>query len=559
MPKAYHYIRFSNPEQKEGDSFDRQVRKAESYCNKHGLLLAGQFIDEGVSGFTGQNRKEGDLRKFIEAVDTGRIEAGSILLIENMDRFSREDPLDVLVAMRDLQQKGIKIIILDKDSEVKLKSYDSIMPWLESLRANEESKRKSQLLSSAWAKKKANASKKIITRRVPLWLKVVGEKEQMDFEFVPGRKEIVRRIFKLSAQNIGANKISRIFNHENVPSFGKTNFWYISYIRKILTNPATYGAYIPHKGRAGSRVQDGDPIEDYYPPCITKEEFCAAKTYRQDRQKKGGRDTHTAKNLFSSLVYCETCGGKMAFQDKHEGNLYYACAKASLGGNCRFQSVRYKELEAKILAHLPDMLGFEENEQQDSGEEVTIEMRQKLHEVRAAKQNLLEIAKGTKVDIPELTRQLDTLQRDEEAIYAEINRRIGQNERMRDEKANRSELKRNILQILEGDFQGILAGPQDAQRLRLKHHLAKIIKQIRIQFQYLPTMKMTCWIPKVLLHSGQEIIITGNPEAEIFTRENNQRYEEGGAFYIEDYLAAKKGPDSQRDMLKTAQTALNPI
>jgi len=287
MAKAYHYIRFSNPDQKEGDSFDRQVKKAQDYCTKHGHTLVGRYFDEGVSGFTGANRKEGDLKNFIDAVNSGQIEPNSLLLIENMDRFSREDPLESLYVMKGIKEKGIKIIILDHDAEINLHSFHVFMPFLEAFRANQESERKSQLLGSAWAKKKTNALKKIITKRVPLWLIVVGEKDEQKFQVIPERKATVRRIFKLSAEGRGAIAIARILNKNEVPTFGKSKFWHVSYVKKILKNPATYGVYVPFKGRAKNRVQDGDPIEGYFPAVISKEEFCAAKTYRQDRERKG--------------------------------------------------------------------------------------------------------------------------------------------------------------------------------------------------------------------------------------------------------------------------------
>lgn len=537
MANAYHYVRFSNPEQRDGDSFDRQVKRAEAYCAKHGYTIAERYFDEGVSGFTGSNRKKGALKDFIDAVNIGQITPNSLLLVENMDRFSREDPLEVLFVMRDLQKKGIKIILLDEEKEVCLKSYESLMPFLKSLRANEESERKSQLLGSVWAKKKANASTKIITSRTPNWIRAIGEKENRRFELIPERKEVVRKIFELSAKGLGAVAITRTLNKAETPTFGKSKFWHTSYVKKILCNPATYGVYIPYKGRAKCRVQDGEPVEGYYLPCISKEEFCAAKTYRQDREKKGGRLAATGKNLFSGLMVCGSCQGKMSYADKHEGNIYYVCHKARNGGNCSYQSIRYKELEAKILARVPDMFGFKEDEKEDIEDNKTAELRSKLHGVRAAIGRLVEMCNNLgELDVPQLAETLRKRRKEEEEIHAEINRQTGLGERKRTEKSNRMELKRNILEILEGEFKGIMSLQNDDQRLRLKLHLAKVIQQIKIHFYYLQTGELATWCPEITLHSGQKILIHGDPETEIFTRENNERYEEDGIYHIEDYL-----------------------
>jgi DNA invertase Pin-like site-specific DNA recombinase len=525
MAKAYHYIRFSNPDQKEGDSFDRQVKKAQDYCTKHGHTLVGRYFDEGVSGFTGANRKEGDLKNFIDAVNSGQIEPNSLLLIENMDRFSREDPLESLYVMKGIKEKGIKIIILDHDAEINLHSFHVFMPFLEAFRANQESERKSQLLGSAWAKKKTNALKKIITKRVPLWLIVVGEKDEQKFQVIPERKATVRRIFKLSAEGRGAIAIARILNKNEVPTFGKSKFWHVSYVKKILKNPATYGVYVPFKGRAKNRVQDGDPIEGYFPAVISKEEFCAAKTYRQDRERKGGRLASTGQNLFSSLMVCGTCGGKMSYANKGDGNVYYVCAKARLGGNCSYQSIRYRELEARILAKVPEMFGFQENEKEEAEDHHIAELRTKLLGVRAAIEKLIDMGEGGEGQIPELVERLKKRRKEEEQIHAEINQRIGLGERKRTEKANRSELKKNILEILEGDFEGIMASQDDSKRIRLKQHLAQSIKEIKIHFGYLNTGELAVWWPEILLRSGRVIVASRDPETEIlfqkYLEENN--------------------------------------
>lgn len=525
MAKAYHYIRFSNPDQKEGDSFDRQVKKAQDYCTKHGHTLVGRYFDEGVSGFTGANRKEGDLKNFIDAVNSGQIEPNSLLLIENMDRFSREDPLESLYVMKGIKEKGIKIIILDHDAEINLHSFHVFMPFLEAFRANQESERKSQLLGSAWAKKKTNALKKIITKRAPLWLKVVGEKDDQKFQIIPERKATVRRIFKLSAEGRGAIAIARILNKNEVPTFGKSKFWHVSYVKKILKNPATYGVYVPFKGRAKNRVQDGDPIEGYYPSVISKEEFCAAKTYRQDRERKGGRLASTGQNLFSSLMVCGTCGGKMSYANKGDGNVYYVCAKARLGGNCSYQSIRYRELEARILAKVPEMFGFQENEKEEAEDHHIAELRTKILGVRAAIEKLIDMGEGGEGQIPELVERLKKRRKEEEQIHAEINQRIGLGERKRTEKANRFELKKNILEILEGDFTGIMASQDDSKRIRLKHHLAQTIKEIKINFGYLNTGELAVWWPEIHLRSGGIIVANRDPETEIlfqkYLEENN--------------------------------------
>jgi hypothetical protein len=183
------------------------------------------------------------------------------------------------------------------------------------------------------------------------------------------------------------------------------------------------------------------------------------------------------------------------------------------------------------------MFGFKEDEKEDTEDNKTAELRSKLHGVRAAIGRLVEMCNNLgELDVPQLAETLRKRRKEEEEIHAEINRQTGLGERKRTEKSNRMELKRNILEILEGEFKGIMSLQDDDQRLRLKLHLAKVIQQIKIHFYYLQTGELATWCPEITLHSGQKILIHGDPETEIYTRENNERYEEDGAYHIEDYL-----------------------
>jgi DNA invertase Pin-like site-specific DNA recombinase len=76
MPKAFSYVRFSTPEQREGQSQRRQIALAEKYATQHGLELdrKTRYQDLGVSAFRGRNAEHGALADFRQAVQEGRIE-----------------------------------------------------------------------------------------------------------------------------------------------------------------------------------------------------------------------------------------------------------------------------------------------------------------------------------------------------------------------------------------------------------------------------------------------------------------------------------------------------
>ena len=92
---AYSYIRFSSAAQERGDSLRRQTQGTEAYVQKKGYTLDTtlHLQDLGVSAFRGVNVREGALAAFLEAVKQGRVKPGSVLIVESLDRLTRDQLL----------------------------------------------------------------------------------------------------------------------------------------------------------------------------------------------------------------------------------------------------------------------------------------------------------------------------------------------------------------------------------------------------------------------------------------------------------------------------------
>src|SRR5262245_42614109 len=88
-PTAYSYIRFSSPEQAQGDSVRRQTALRDAWLTRSGAILDTSLSlrDCGVSAFTGAHRHNPDrhaLAMFLKLVEAGRVPRGSYLVIENL-------------------------------------------------------------------------------------------------------------------------------------------------------------------------------------------------------------------------------------------------------------------------------------------------------------------------------------------------------------------------------------------------------------------------------------------------------------------------------------------
>src|ERR1700747_3247772 len=92
QPRCYSYLRFSTPEQRKGDSLRRQTVAAEEYAKRHGLALDTELNlrDLGISAFRGNNVAVGALGAFLKAIRDGLVPKGSLLLVESLDRVSRQ-------------------------------------------------------------------------------------------------------------------------------------------------------------------------------------------------------------------------------------------------------------------------------------------------------------------------------------------------------------------------------------------------------------------------------------------------------------------------------------
>jgi len=240
------------------------------------------------------------------------------------------------------------------------------------IRANEESLIKSKRLKSAWKHKRENIKDRKLTAKAPLWLKLSKTKDE--FEPREERAKTVKKIFDLSIdEGMGSYSITRYLNEnsDQYPTFSnKSQFkksrmqkrrpdWYLSYVRKILTNPSVYGSFQPHVMVDGKRVADGNAIEDYYPPIIPKERFFLAQSKLKQRRTSGaGRKGPTFANIFTTLAECGSCGSSVIFLNKGKppkGGKYLKCRNSELKSNCSAPLWNYEQFENSFFQFISEI------------------------------------------------------------------------------------------------------------------------------------------------------------------------------------------------------------
>lgn len=126
MRKAYSYIRMSTNVQLKGDSLRRQLDASEVYAKNNDFELVDSIDgrplkDIGISGYNGINSQKGVLSVFLDALEKGEIEPNSVLLIESLDRLSRDRLSDALTQFMGILSKGIEIITLTDNQNIRKK------------------------------------------------------------------------------------------------------------------------------------------------------------------------------------------------------------------------------------------------------------------------------------------------------------------------------------------------------------------------------------------------------------------------------------------------------
>lgn len=406
MRKAYSYIRMSTKQQLQGDSLRRQMESSKVYAKQHNLELIDniegfELQDIGVSAFKGYNATNGSFALFLDLLENDRIEKNSVLLVESLDRLSRDNMTNALTQFLTVIQKGIEIVtLIDNQSYTKERIDQNSSSLFMSLaimaRANDESEVKSKRLKSAWANKRKNVDKKVITKLAPYWIKYSDTKEK--FELITERAETVKLIFKLCKDVCGLYSITKYLNENNLPVFGKSKFWNRSYVKKILSNRAVLGEFQPCTMVDGKRVPHGDVINDYYPKVIEEEDFYLAQSAIKNRTiNQSGRKGKTFTNLFTGLIYCSACGTKFTLRNRgstKKGGKYLVCQNKIMGAGCNSVEWKYDLVEKLLLEHLIE-IDFEQlintNSDSVSAENKINELNNLVSELKVKSENIMEL------------------------------------------------------------------------------------------------------------------------------------------------------------------------
>ena len=295
------YMRVSTEDQaREGFSLPEQKERLEAYCKFKGFVIKDYYTDAGISAKTGNYRPEFERLK--EDIKSKKI---NTIIALKQDRITRSI-FDWEELMRFLEENDAYLDCVNDDINTTNANGKMVSRILMSV-SQQEIERTSERtkVGLAGAIKQGH-----IPHQAPLGYKHENKKLVIDHL----TKDVVIRIFGLYHKGMSYQKISTLFNKEQV--LGKTN-WRDSSIVAILENEIYKGDFVH-----GKRTKHPTYYENVVEPIVSKEMWEECQVQKKKNSKSYQR---TLTYLFLQKLRCPKCnrilGGKAT--QKKNGNIYY--------------------------------------------------------------------------------------------------------------------------------------------------------------------------------------------------------------------------------------------
>ena len=364
-------------------SIDTQKILLEQYCQSHEITSYEFYCDDGYSG-TNFNRPA--FQRMLTDIHADKI---NTVIVKDLSRFGR-NYVEVGLQVEHFKEQNVRFIAADDHYDSTINEDDLMFPMRNVM--NEMYARDVSKKTKAAKKAKAKAGQ------------YIGSKPPFGYKLDPNDRhhlvidepaaEVVRRIFRLTADGAGYNKITRVFREEKVMNpityFNQNNSdyfkadywrkefdWHVTSVRAILNNEVYLGMLVYGKRRnktMKSKQVVKNPREEWiiaentHEPIITQELWDTAHKVMSSKR----RPAKTGElQIFAGLIYCADCGHCLAYGKKKrkDGSYYgaYDCWMYRTHGKeyCPSHYINYDTVYNLVLINLRTVLwNYRNNAQQ---------------------------------------------------------------------------------------------------------------------------------------------------------------------------------------------------
>lgn len=365
------YIRLSKEDSDkviESESITNQRNILLTYLKENKLALAGEYVDDGVSGTTFDRPA---FNKLINDIEDGKI---NMVVTKDLSRLGRNYIQSGYYVEQYFPMKRVRYVsILDNiDTERTNSSENDIAPFrsiLNEMYAKDISKK----IRIVFQQKKEDGQ--FLSTSAPLGYKKDPNNKHhliIDSETAP----IVKRMFKMIMDGYGTTQIANIFTDEHIPTPAMRNkyqanslsyqygYWHPASVRRMLRNNVYIGKLeqgksqtISYKNRQRVKLpkEQWIVVDNAHEPLIDEDTFYTVQRLLDTSAKKTVKKTH----LLTGLLRCADCGGSVGIT-KAKGrnyaytscNLYRAYTKRKL---CTPHTINYDALELMIIEKVREL------------------------------------------------------------------------------------------------------------------------------------------------------------------------------------------------------------
>ena len=332
----------------------RQEDLFEPFCERHGLIPnKDRVIDEGLSAYHGLHHKKGSLGMFLQARRDGLIAAGSVLVVEEWDRFSRRKASVSERMLHEMWELDLALGVVSQDVIITEQSYNanigqSVLLKVLQNEANEDSAKKSRRIKAVWRERweryRETGQKFLSMSDAPKWLVI------KDGDFAPGPgADIIKLIFDLTVdQGLSGVGVAKELNNRGLKTPSGA-IWTNANVSKVIQNDQVIGR---------KSWPDGQTSDGYYPVIVDPKRVKRARAMAERRKSNPalGRTTTgrggqlgPCNNIFKGISFCQ-CGAAMTDTTSHSGKyLDLVCSAQNSGRKCSVPTRQCWKVDEELL------------------------------------------------------------------------------------------------------------------------------------------------------------------------------------------------------------------
>lgn len=311
--KAYFYQRVSSDAQRDNSSLFRQSQAQQAWLAMHpDVELEKKLVDDGYSGYKGENLVFGELGVFVDEIEKGLIEKGSILVLEQFSRLTRLSISKTKELLHKIWQGGVTIVTITDNQEYPPESADDFGKWMRLLieieSAHKDSEWRSKKVKASWSRRETLAKeKKVAPRmRMPFWLDRDGKLNEF--------ATVVVDLFSLHARGLGQVLIERELRQKYGDIKPLKNINPTKIIRILKSEKCIGKVY-------GEKLFDA---------VVDEETYYSAQRIHQERLFTSVREDR--KWPLHGMVKCGHCGSGMSIQQTKNQLPLLRCSKKQRSG-----------------------------------------------------------------------------------------------------------------------------------------------------------------------------------------------------------------------------------